>query len=137
MPSRAPLSKLREARLKRGWSQAAVGEKLGVTGAAIGHYETGLSRPTADRAAQLAKLLGLRSGDVQTSAREAKAESGDGAKARGRKSSTKPLGGTVTNAREVAMMGALRAMPSAARGVVMDMVIAYGRPGAVPSRKRR
>ena len=53
MAARAKKSRLGDARLQLGLSQAEVGERLGVTGAAIGHYETGVSRPSADRAAQL------------------------------------------------------------------------------------
>ena len=64
MAARAKKSRLRDARLQLGLSQAEVGERLGVTGAAIGHYETGVSRPSPDRAAQLVKLLGLKFGDV-------------------------------------------------------------------------
>ena len=64
MAARAKKSKLRDARLQLGLSQAEVGERLGVSGAAIGHYETGVSSPSADRAAQLSKLLGLKPGDI-------------------------------------------------------------------------
>jgi transcriptional regulator with XRE-family HTH domain len=46
MTARARRSKLREARLHLGLSQSQIGEQLGVTGAAIGHYETGLSWPS-------------------------------------------------------------------------------------------
>ena len=42
MAARVKTSKLRDARLHLGLSQAEVGGRLGVTGAAIGHYETGV-----------------------------------------------------------------------------------------------
>jgi transcriptional regulator with XRE-family HTH domain len=130
MHSRVPASKLREARLKRGWSQETVGQKLGITGAAIGHYETGLSKPTADRAAQLAKILGLRSGDIQASARgEGGQQNGNRASGAGQKGGARSSRDIVADSREVAMMKALRAMPSAERRVVMEMVIAYGSAG--------
>src|SRR6478735_8301321 len=67
MATRVKKSRLGDARLQLGLSQAEVGERLGVTGAAIGHYETGVSRPSPDRAAQLAKLLSLKFGDVAVS----------------------------------------------------------------------
>jgi transcriptional regulator with XRE-family HTH domain len=50
MAPRARISTLRKARLKRGWSQEVIGQKLGTTGAAIGHYETGVSsQPQKER----------------------------------------------------------------------------------------
>src|SRR3954454_17145809 len=69
MAARAEKSKLRDARLHLGLSQAEVGDQLGVTAAAIGHYETGLSKPSPDRAAQLARLLGLKPSELSASER--------------------------------------------------------------------
>ena len=69
MAARLKKSKLRDARLHLGLSQAEVGDRLGVTGAAIGHYETGVSKPSPDRAAQLARLLGLKPSEVSASER--------------------------------------------------------------------
>jgi transcriptional regulator with XRE-family HTH domain len=116
-----------------------VGHKLGVTGAAIGHYETGLSRPTPDRAALLAKLLGLRSGDIEASARGAGAErNSDGKGGGGRKASARSMGAlTAADPREYAVLTALRAMPVAERRVVMDMVLAYGSRASVAGRSQR
>jgi hypothetical protein len=83
-------------------------------------------------------MLGLPLGDIQASARGTQAgRGGEAASGRGRKSSTKPSGSIVANAREVATVEALRAMPSAARRVMMDMVIAYGAAGSAASRKGR
>jgi transcriptional regulator with XRE-family HTH domain len=139
MASRALTSKLRDARLRRGLSQEALGQKLGITGAAIGHYETGLSRPTAKRAAQLAKILGLHSSDIPTSAREGGVRQGGGAATEGgRKASMRaPSGALIADKREIAMVEALRAMRSADRRVVIDMVIAYGGTASGTARKRR
>src|SRR3954468_14772437 len=69
MAARLKKSKLRDARLHLGLSQAELGDRLGVTGAAIGHYETGVSKPSPDRAAQLARLLGLKPNEVSASKR--------------------------------------------------------------------
>jgi transcriptional regulator with XRE-family HTH domain len=139
MPVRASPSKLRAPRLKRGWSQEAVGQKLGVTGAAIGHYETGLSKPPPARAAHLARILGLRPGYVQASAHRARtARVRDAGRDGGRKASTRSSGGVgVTDPHEIAVIEALRSMPSAGRRVVMNMVIAYGSAGVSAPRKRR
>jgi transcriptional regulator with XRE-family HTH domain len=131
MAARAKKSKLRDARLQLGLSQAEVGERLGVSGAAIGHYETGVSRPSADRAAQLSKLLGLKSGDVAVSGRG----STNVTPARPRSIGAGRQTGRVRDARvpspdEVTLLDALRAMPAAERRVVMKLILAYGSTGA-------
>lgn len=139
MTTRAGSSALRKARLARGWSQELVGQKLGVTGAAIGHYETGVSKPRAERAAQLAKILGLRSGDIQASTRgEGARRDGGAATKAGGKATMRTSGGVMlTDKREIAVVKALRAMHAGDRRVAMDMVIAYGRGASGVSRKRR
>jgi transcriptional regulator with XRE-family HTH domain len=48
---------LRAAREKVGLSQGDVAKKLGISSAAVRHYEIGLSKPPAERAKLLAKIL--------------------------------------------------------------------------------
>ncbi|WP_165982822.1 helix-turn-helix transcriptional regulator [Dankookia rubra] len=130
MATRVRKSKLRDARLQLGLSQAEVGDRLGVTGAAIGHYETGLSKPPPDRAVQLAKLLRLKPHEVSTSGRGSTKKTVD----RPRSASAKQRASVVADARapsrdEGAVLDALRAMPAAERRVVMKLVLAYKHAG--------
>ena len=104
----------------RSWRSA------GVTGAAIGHYETGLSKPSPDRAVQLAKLLRLKPQEVSAS------ETGSNRKPvyRPRSASAKQRASVVADAKapshdEGAVLDALRSMPAAERRVVMKLVLAY------------
>lgn len=48
---------MRDAREGLGLSQSDVAHRLGITPAAVGHYEKGLAKPPLPRAEQLAKLL--------------------------------------------------------------------------------
>ena len=133
MAARLKKSKLRDARLHLGLSQAEVGERLGVTGAAIGHYESGLSKPSLDRAAQLARILGLKPGEVSAS------ERGTGKKTALRPPSVAAKQGVKLPSRdEGAVLEALRAMPAAERRVMIKLVLAYGGNGshAVAERRR-
>ena len=130
MAARANKSKLRNARLNLGLSQAEVGNRLGVTGAAIGHYETGVSKPLLDRAAQLARLLGLKPSEVSASERG----SANKIVVRPRSLAVKQSGRRVSDAKvsnrdEGAVLDALRAMPAAERRVVVKLVLAYGSAG--------
>jgi len=128
-------SKLRDARLQLGLSQADIGDRLGVTGAAIGHYETGLSKPSPDRAAKLAKLLGLKPHEVNASERGSAKKSTDRPRsgaAKQRVSDAKAL-----SQDEGAVLDALRAMPAAERRVMMKLVLAYGDNGPRAAVERR
>ncbi|MFC7478011.1 helix-turn-helix transcriptional regulator [Dankookia sp. GCM10030260] len=130
MAKRVKKSKLRDARLQLGLSQAEVGNQLGVTGAAIGHYETGLSKPSPDRAAQLAKLLGLKPNEVDASQRgsiETTTDRRRPAVARQRANHARDVQGP--SREEGAVLDALRAMPAAERRVVVKLVLAYKRTG--------
>ena len=135
MVTRVKNSKLRDARLQLGLSQADIGDRLGVTGAAIGHYETGLSKPSPDRAAKLAKLLGLKPHEVNASERGSAKKSTDRPRsgaAKQRVSDAKAL-----SQDEGAVLDALRAMPAAERRVMMKLVLAYGDNGPRAAVERR
>lgn len=49
--------RLRELRLRRGWSQPDLAQRLDVSNAAVGFWEIGVSRPRADAIVKLAVLL--------------------------------------------------------------------------------
>ncbi|WP_165982860.1 helix-turn-helix transcriptional regulator [Dankookia rubra] len=124
MATRVKETKLRDARLQLGLSQAEVGDRLGVTGAAIGHYETGLSKPPPDRAAQLAKLLGLKSHEVSASGRGSAKKTFDRPRSGAAKQRVSEV--KAPSRDEGAVLDALRAMPAAERRVMMKLVLAYG-----------
>jgi len=50
---------LREARERKGLSQRELAKRVGVTKAAISHFETGRATPTLATFARLARVLGL------------------------------------------------------------------------------
>jgi len=127
MSTRLKKSKLRDARLHLGLSQAELGDRLGVTGAAIGHYETGVSRPSPDRAAQLARLLGLKPSEVSASERGSTRQTVDRPQLAAVKQATSRAGDVKAPSRdEGAVLDALRAMPAAERRVIMKLVLTYG-----------
>jgi transcriptional regulator with XRE-family HTH domain len=138
MAARAEKFRLRDARLQLGLSQAEVGERLNVSGTAIGHYETGVSKPSPDRAAHLAKLLGLKSGDVVVSERgsvkmtPSRPRSTDARRGAGRVRDA-----MVPSQDEATVLTALRAMPAAERLVVTKLILAYGRTGSRAVARRR
>jgi transcriptional regulator with XRE-family HTH domain len=138
MATRPKKSRLREARLQLGLSQAQLGDRLGVTGAAIGHYETGVAKPPRDRAAQLARLLGLKPGEVGASERGSAKQPA----ARPQSASARQGAGRATDAwtpsrDEGAVLEALRAMPAAERRVLMKLVLGYRGNGSRPATERR
>jgi transcriptional regulator with XRE-family HTH domain len=138
MAARAKKSKLRDARLHLGLSQAEVGGRLGVTGAAIGHYETGLSKPSPDRAAQLARLLGLKPSEVSASEREsAKVTVARPRSDAAKQAASRVNGVKVPSRDEGAVLDALRAMPAAERRVMVKLVLAYGGNGSRAAAERR
>ena len=55
-------ARIREARIRRGLSQEALADRLGVSKAAVSGWETGKSRPFGSRLAQLAETLGVDAG---------------------------------------------------------------------------
>jgi transcriptional regulator with XRE-family HTH domain len=138
MAARAKKSKLRDARLHLGLSQAELGDRLGVTGAAIGHYETGLSRPSPDRAAQLARLLGLKPHEISASERgSAKMSAAASRSVAAKQAASRASGVKVPSRDEGAVLDALRAMPAAERRVVVKLVLAYGGTGPRAAAERR
>lgn len=131
MASRMKKSKLRDARLHLGLSQAEVGSRLGVTGAAIGHYETGLSKPSPDRATQLARLLGLKPSEVSASERGSSKRPANHPQPVATKQRASRVGDSKMPSRdEGAVLDALRAMPAAERRVVVKLVLAYKNAGS-------
>jgi len=53
--------RLKQARKAAGLSLRALGDKVGVSQAAIKKYEDDLSKPSSDKLMKLAKALGVRS----------------------------------------------------------------------------
>lgn len=79
--------RIREARLERGWTLAELGEKVGLTGAAIGNYESGARRFGDAEALAFVKVFGLceaywlslidkREAEMLAAGRRAEAETG-------------------------------------------------------------
>jgi len=105
---------LRVAREKAGLSQADVAQKLGVTSAAYGHYESGLAKPPAERARLIAKMLKIDVSKIETSGRamrgSRKVADGSGEK---------------VNAKEKEVLEALRGLPLAKRRPAVEMLLAY------------
>ena len=138
MAARVKKSKLRDARLHLGLSQAEVGDRLGVTGAAIGHYETGLSKPSLDRAAQLARILGLKPGEVSASERgSSKKTAVRPPSVAAKQGASRVSGVKVASRDEGAVLDALRAMPATERRVMIKLVLAYGGNGSHTAAERR
>ena len=138
MAARVKTSKLRDARLHLGLSQAEVGGRLGVTGAAIGHYETGVSKPSPDRAAQLARLLGLKANEVSASKRgSAKRTVTRSRSVAAKQAASRVSDGKIPSQAEGAVLDALRAMPAAERRVMMKLVLAYGNASSRAVERRR
>ena len=121
-----------------GLSQAEVGDRLGVTGAAIGHYESGLSKPSLDRAAQLARILGLKPGEVSASERgSSKKTAVRPPSVAAKQGASRVSGVKVASRDEGAVLDALRAMPAAERRVMIKLVLAYGGNGSHTAAERR
>ncbi len=57
-------SRLRVLRAERGWSQAELGERLGVSRQAVNALETDKHDPSLDLAFKIAALFGLKVEDV-------------------------------------------------------------------------
>lgn len=64
-------SRLRELRAERAWSQAVLGERLGVSRQTINAIEVGRYDPSLPLAFAIARLFGLRIEDVFDPDREA------------------------------------------------------------------
>ena len=112
---------LRQAREAKGMSQAEVGIKLGITSAAVGHYEKGIAKPPFERAKKLARMLGIDVAAIQVSSRaqrRSRAEGGGG-------SMREAPGGKRLGSKELAVVEALRAMPLAKRRPAIEMLLAY------------
>ena len=121
MAKRTGNSILRQAREAKGLSQAEVGIKLGITSAAVGHYEKGIAKPPFERAKKLARMLGIDVAAIQVSSRaqrRSRAEGGGG-------SLREAPGGKRLGSKELEVVEALRAMPLAKRRPAIEMLLAY------------
>lgn len=50
--------KIKDARMERGWLQADLAEKIGITNQQVSHYETASHRLSASRLVTIGKVLG-------------------------------------------------------------------------------
>ncbi len=113
MPKMIVKSALRAARKKLGLSQAAIAAKLGITSAAVSHYESGIAKPPLERAKQLARVLKIDMGIFAVSSRAmrgSRRQSGRGSR---------------TSKNEAEVLAALRSMPLAKRRPAIEMLLAY------------
>ena len=109
---------LRAAREKLGLSQGAVAEKLGITAAAVGHYESGIAKPPLERAQKLARVLKIDVAKIQLSDRAMRGS---------RKKQASALGDRALSAVEREVIEAMRAMPLAKRRPAITMLLAYAK----------
>ena len=62
--------KLRALRLEKGLTQIELGERAGLSGRMVVHYEKHVTKPPADRLAALARALGVPVGELITPSKE-------------------------------------------------------------------
>jgi len=63
-------TKLEESRRARGWSQQVLGFHASVSASDVSKFETGRMRPYPGQADRLAKILGLKPDELQSSAEQ-------------------------------------------------------------------
>jgi transcriptional regulator with XRE-family HTH domain len=68
-------ARLRARRLKLGMTQRQVARELDVSESVVAHWEGGSQRPTVQRVAALARMLGVTATDLTTSSEDAGARS--------------------------------------------------------------
>jgi transcriptional regulator with XRE-family HTH domain len=105
---------LRTAREKLGLSQADIGAKLGITPAAVGHYESGIAKPPVERARQLARMLKIDLAEIPVSARAQRGSRKAAAAGEGK-----------MNPKEAEVLSALRSLPLGKRRPVIEMLLGY------------
>lgn len=115
MAKRAGRNVLRAAREALALSQADIAAKLGITPAAVGHYEKGIAKPPMERARQLARILKIDVADIAVSSRAQ----------RGSRKAAREAGERQVSAREMELLTVLRNLPLAKRRLVLDMVLGY------------
>lgn len=115
MAKRASKNVLRTAREALALSQADIAAKLGITPAAVGHYEKGIAKPPMERARQLARILKIDVAEIAVSARAQ----------RGSRKAAREAGERQVTAKEMELLNALRNLPLAKRRLVLDMVMGY------------
>lgn len=115
MAKRAGKNVLRTAREALALSQADIAAKLGITPAAVGHYEKGIAKPPMERARQLARILKIDVADIAVSARAQ----------RGSRKAARESGERQVSGKEMELLNALRNLPLAKRRLVLDMVMGY------------
>lgn len=112
--AKAATNILRSAREKLGLSQGAVAAKLGITPAAVGHYEKGIAKPPMERAKQLARMLKIDVSKIDVSAKAMRGS---------RKVVVNDSDRLSATEREV--VDALRSLPLAKRRPAVIMVLGY------------
>lgn len=60
------VNNIRQLRMEKGYSQAALADKIGVSQQAVTQWETGDAMPRADKLPELARLLGCKVDDLFT-----------------------------------------------------------------------
>lgn len=115
MAKKAARNALRTAREALGLSQAEIATKLGITPAAVGHYEKGIAKPPMERARQLARILKIDVAEIAVSSRAQ----------RGSRKAAREAGERQVSARELELLNVLRNLPLAKRRLVLDMVLGY------------
>lgn len=61
-----PRIEFKARRTAKGWSHAQLAERVGVTPAAVGHWEIGTREPSARNALRLSQALGCKVEDLFT-----------------------------------------------------------------------
>ena len=115
MAKKAIKNVLRAARESQALSQADVAAKLGITPAAVGHYEKGIAKPPLERARQLARILKIDVAEIAVSSRAQ----------RGSRKAAREAGERQVSAREMELLNTLRNLPLAKRRLVLDIVRGY------------
>lgn len=60
------VNNIRQLRMEKGYSQATLADKIGVSQQAVTQWETGDAMPRADKLPELARLLGCKVDDLFT-----------------------------------------------------------------------
>lgn len=115
MARKAGKNVLRTAREALALSQADIAAKLGITPAAVGHYEKGIAKPPLERARQLARILKIDVAEIAVSARAQ----------RGSRKAARAAGERQVSSKEMEFITVLRNLPLAKRRLVLDMVLGY------------
>lgn len=117
MAAKKQANVLRSAREKLGLSQTAIAARLGITPAAVGHYENGLAKPPVERAKQMAKMLKIDVAKIAVSERVMRGSGG--------RTAIRAASGEKVSAREREVLDALRSIPLTKRRPAVEMLLGY------------